>query len=175
MDNTPKPKGHFRTNWNFYMLLTFSIFAISYMWYSQSTKIYNLEKSHELEMTALKVKADSLLQNQAELNQSLFTKTLAQAIRPMDTAQKTQYFDQLIKYKGIDEIAFEQSDKTINASTNTTYIQRSINESLDIQINYQNTGTQSFFKLDKNIICHPVIIKGKIEGIVVTVFPITTI
>ena len=175
MSTEIKTKGHFRSHLGFYSMLIIALTALGYVWFSGASENEKLRESHEVELAAVKVKADSLLQIKLGLCQALTTKVLASAMSDMTNEERNKYFDQLIKYKGINEISFEDTNKTISSSTNQNYISKSLIAVLGVQMNYQNTDTQTFFQKDKTIICHPVITEGKIEGTLITVYPKTSI
>jgi len=170
-DKALNEKGHFRKHWGFYSLLTLAFAAIGYVWINGKTVQQEMSKAHKAEFRALQSKTDSLLQVPINQSRVLMAKTLGEAISNMSSEEKNQYFDQLIKYKGVIEILFENYDKVILASSNKQYLNYSVINTLDIKINYQNTDTQSFYKKGRNIIAHPVIRDGKIDGTLVIVFP----
>ena len=170
-ENVIKEKSHLRNHWGFYMLLGLSLAAIGYVWFSAQYSRHKMVADHKVELRALQSKTDSLLQVSINQSRVLTAKTMGQAVSNMSSEEKSQYFDQMIKYKGISEVLFENDSKVIQASSNAKYLKYSVVNALDIKINYQNTDTQSFYKKSLNIIAHPVIRDGKIDGTLVLVFP----
>ena len=170
-DNTIKQKSHFRNHWGFYTMLMLALAALVYVWFNGQAAQYKMSESHKVKLRALQSKTDSLLQVSINQSRVLTAKTLGQAISDMSTDEKGQYFEQLIKYKGISEVLFENDAKIILASSNNQYLNYSVINALDVKINYQNMDTQSFYKKGRNIISHPVIREGKIDGTLVIVFP----
>lgn len=170
-DKTIKEKGHFRSHWVFYSLLALALAAITYVWVDGRYDIRKMTQSHEQEIKSFQAKTDSLLQLSVGQSRILTAKTLGHAISNMNNDQKSQYFGQLITYKGISEIVFENDSKVILASTNAQYLNYSITNALKVKVNYQNTDTQSFYKKGLNLVSQPIIKEGKIDGTMVVVFP----